>query len=115
MADTSEPGVTLEQELAHAVARLDELVTHFENHPHPEVRDRALALLQCVDTIHRAGLVRVAGEIEDLGPVRDRLLADPAVRLLLELYDLASPEETPAGNVGFVPLSAVRMLTGPRR
>ena len=108
------PDGDLESELADAVARLDDLVTRFEAHPHPDVRDGVAALLQAVDTIHRIGLTRLAGELEGLGPVRERLLADPALRLLLELYELAPPEETSAGGVGFVPLSALRIATRAR-
>ena len=104
----------LEPTLAEQVERLDRLVQAFEEHPHPTTREQAVELLQAVDAVHRAGLTRLARGLDELGAVGQRVLADPAVRLLLELYDLLPPEESSTMNIGFVPLSAVRINTGAR-
>lgn len=95
--------------LEMAVAQLDEMVESFEHDPEPTVRERAMTLLQAVDAVHRPGIERLAALLEAAGPtVRARALADPAVRLLLELYELLPAE--PAPSPGFVPLSEVRIM-----
>jgi hypothetical protein len=95
--------------LGEALARLDQLVESFETDPDLAVQGRALELLQCVDAVHRPGLTRLAAYLSDpSGEGRERLLADPAVRLLLELYDVLPSEASPR-NVGFVPLAEVRL------
>jgi hypothetical protein len=94
--------------LGYAVEQLDEMVESFENDPEPTVRERAITLLQAVDAVHRPGLARLAAYVDAFGPgLRERALADPAVRLLFELYDLLPPE--PAPPPGFVPLSEIRI------
>ena len=91
-----------------AVQRLDEMVESFEQDPEPTVRERAITLLQAVDAVHRPGLARLAAYLDAAGPgLRERVLADPAIRLLFELYDLL-PAETPPPP-GFVPLSEIRV------
>lgn len=111
-SDTSLPG-----DLAAAVDRLGELLDWVERHPHPEVRERAMELLQTVDHVHRAGLTRLVASLEQAGDsARDGALADPAVRLLLELYDLLPPDvrPVPPSAAGFVPLTSVRVIRSPR-
>jgi hypothetical protein len=91
-----------------AIQQLDELVESFEQDPEPTVRERAITLLQAVDAVHRPGLTLLAAYLDAAGPgLRDRALADPAVRLLFELYELLPTE--PAPPPGFVPLSEVRV------
>ena len=91
-----------------AVERLDEMVDSFEQDPEPTVRERAITLLQAVDAVHRPGLVRLAACLDAAGPgLRERALADPAIRLLFELYELLPAESAPLQ--GFVPLSEVRV------
>lgn len=91
-----------------AVEQLDEMVAAFESDPDPTVRERAITLLQAVDAVHRPGLARLAAYLDAAGPgLRERALADPAVRLLFELYELLPAE--PALPPGFVPLSEIRV------
>jgi hypothetical protein len=95
--------------LEMAVGQLDEMVESFEQDPEPTVRERAMTLLQAVDAVHRPGIERLAAYLEAAGPtLRGRALADPAVRLLFELYELLPAE--PAPPPGFVPLSEVRIM-----
>src|SRR4051794_27702270 len=55
-------GEALPPEVEAAVARLDELVQQFEAYPEFKVQSSVFELLQCVDTIHRAGMQRL-GEL----------------------------------------------------
>jgi nitrite reductase/ring-hydroxylating ferredoxin subunit/Fe-S cluster biogenesis protein NfuA len=81
-ADDGLPG-----EVASAVNRLDDLVKRFEAHPDPAVQERVFELLQCIDTMHRAGLRRLNQLLKTAGLQR-RAVEDPEVRLLFDLYDL---------------------------
>jgi hypothetical protein len=97
------------ESLDDVLARLDALVEAFENHPDPDVRERAIELLQAVDTVHRAGLKRLATSLDGLEPAtRRRVLADRAVRVLLELYDLL-PADAPS-EPAFVPLGELKIV-----
>ncbi|MBA2449623.1 MAG: hypothetical protein H0V51_16505 [Chloroflexi bacterium] len=101
--------------LDETLARLDELVESFETDPDPIVQGRALELLQCVDAVHRVGLTRLASYLDELGgTARERAVADPAIRVLLELYDLL-PSEGPSRHVGFVPLGEVKLVAARQR
>jgi nitrite reductase/ring-hydroxylating ferredoxin subunit len=110
--DGSQP---LEPALEGALGQLDALVESFENDPDPTVQERGLALLQAVDAVHRSGLGRLASYLERLdGEVRRRALSDPAVRVLLELYDLLPPQPPPL-TAGFVPLKEMTLKLAPER
>jgi nitrite reductase/ring-hydroxylating ferredoxin subunit len=77
----------LPTEVAAAVVRLDELVKRFEEHPDPAVQERVFEILQCIDTMHRAGL-RSLNELLKTAGLQRRAVDDPEVRLLFDLYDL---------------------------
>lgn len=79
-----------------AAARLDELVQAFEAQPPSEQRDRVFELLAAADAMHRAAIGRLVDRLRAAGPpgLLERLTADPLVRNLLELYDMA-PAEVP--------------------
>jgi len=77
----------LPPEVTDAVARLDQLVKRFEEHPEPAVKDLVFELLSCVDTIHRVGLRRL-NELLKVAGLQQRATDDPEVRLLFDLYDL---------------------------
>jgi nitrite reductase/ring-hydroxylating ferredoxin subunit len=101
--------------LAKALERLDTLVRSYEAEPDPAIRERAFALLQSVDAVHRAGLRRLAALLDEAGgALQEQALGDPAVRLLLEMYDLL-PTEAPGRSVGFVALEDVEVIPAPRR
>lgn len=74
-------------ELAPWLHRLDELVRELEQYPEPEVGERVIELLQCVDIVHRSGLRRVAEMLRPAG-LLEQALEQPEVRLLFALYDL---------------------------
>ena len=77
----------LPADVAAAAQRLDELVKRFEAHPDPAVQERVFELLQCVDTMHRAGL-RSLNELLKTAGLQRRAVDDPEIRLLFDLYDL---------------------------
>lgn len=79
-----------------AAARLDELVQRFEAQPPSAQRDLVFELLAATDAMHRAALGRLVDRLRAAGPpgLLERLSADPLVRNLLELYDMA-PAELP--------------------
>ncbi len=90
--------------------QLDDLVTIFEHHPDPTTQEQVAALLSGLDLLHREGLGRLVGALRDAGAdaLLDQATADPIVKTLLGLYDLADldiPEEaSPAQSGAFVPV-----------
>lgn len=98
----------LEPAVAAALERVEELVDAFESDPDEGIQEMATELLQSIDTIHRTGLTRL---VELLGGVDERLrarvLAEPNVRLLFELYDLL-----PDPAAGFVSLDEIGVVEG---
>lgn len=101
-----EPRDELDPDLMAALDRLNALIDSFEQDPDPSVQERALELLGSVDTIHRTCVTRLAAYLDELGgPFRKRLLADPLIRMLFELYDLV-PGESP----GFIPLDEIEIV-----
>lgn len=91
--------ISSEHDVARLVSRLDSLVQTFEAWPDPEVRARVFELLQGIDALHRAGLLRL---VDSLPPsLRDvlvqRATADPVVRMLLGMYDIVPLEREETG------------------
>src|SRR5688572_4566590 len=87
LPDVSEPPV--EETLADIALRLDNLVQSFEQHPSEEVRQKALEMLSLVDALHREGMNRIAELLWTGSPaVLEKALHDPAINILLQLYDL---------------------------
>ncbi len=82
--DAGRPYEELQAAVAGALERVDEL-------PEGPAHEAVFALLDAVDALHREGLGRLLQALDGLGVpgLAARLLADPAVRSLLELYDLA--------------------------
>lgn len=75
--------------LEQALAEIDELVQGFESAPDPVLRDQALRLLQLIDLLHRVSIGRLVLRFQRAEPQAFReALRDPAVRLLVELYEL---------------------------
>lgn len=108
-------------EVESALNRLNSLIEKFEQHPDLAVQARVTELLQCVDTIHRAGLRQLAQRLQSLG-IEQQTFEAPEVRLLFYLYDLAEGGEFerehlspgsaasprgPSPKVSFVPLSSL--------
>ncbi len=91
-ASTATDGRRLtEAEFAAMGRRLAELVEEFEELPLPRVRQKVFELLQTVDALHREGLARLIESLSEHSrdAQLEQALADPIVRTLLMLYDLA--------------------------
>src|SRR5918912_2381786 len=83
------------EQFAQTLQRLDGLVQEFENLPFPEVREKALEMLQAIDAIHREGLGRLLAYIHQQGQIDLVLRAahDPIINTLLQLYDFLPQDE----------------------
>lgn len=68
----------------------ERLIAALEAHPDAAVRRQLDALLQAIDAVHRAGLGHLVDAIRAMAgdAFVNRLVADPAIRLLLMSYDL---------------------------
>lgn len=85
-----------EDNLPQIALRLDSLVQGFEQHPNEEVRQRALEMLALVDALHRDGIYHLVEILWTGSPtVLAKALEDPAINVLLQLYDLAPGEPDP--------------------
>src|SRR5262245_52711225 len=94
-----------EDEFRAAALDLDALVREFEALPLPGLREKIFALLAAVDTVHRAGLVRLADFLHERGHgvLLDEAVNDPLIGGLLALYDLAPAPVAPvapASDIG---------------
>ncbi len=71
---------------------VDRAIARLEAHPDPEVRSELHTLLQGIDAVHRTGLSRLMSAIHGMAgdAFVNRLLGDPAIRLLLMSYDLVA-------------------------
>jgi nitrite reductase/ring-hydroxylating ferredoxin subunit/Fe-S cluster biogenesis protein NfuA len=67
-------------------------ITALESHPDADVRDTAGRLLAGIDAVHRAGLTHLVHAIQSMAgdAFLNRLVADPAIRLLLMSYNLVA-------------------------
>lgn len=72
------------------LADVESAIGELQGHPDAAVRDAVARLLQGVDAVHRAGLTHLVHAIHGLtgDTLINRLIADPAIRMLLMSYDL---------------------------
>lgn len=84
-----------EDELQAAADLTDQLIQEFEEHPDEEVREKVFQLLNAVDRLHRPGLRGLMQLLEskNLWGIIETARTDPAIRTLLELYDLMPQTE----------------------
>jgi nitrite reductase/ring-hydroxylating ferredoxin subunit len=72
------------------LADVDRAMSQLQAHPDTGVREAVNTLLEGIDAVHRAGLTHLVSAL--LGMAGDtlinRLIADPAIRMLLMSYDL---------------------------
>lgn len=89
MSEENPGGVTSSTDL---LLEVDELIAELQNSHGPTVAARVTRLLQNIDTVHRAGLTHLIHAIRGMAgdAFVNKLIADPAVRILLMSYDLVS-------------------------
>lgn len=73
-------------QVAEALARLDDLVRMFEQHPDAAVQEAVLEMLRAVDAIHRPALEHLRGFLATRNMLDDAV-TDPHAALLFDLYD----------------------------
>lgn len=68
----------------------DRLIRALTTHPDPAVREQVTTLLQAIDAVHRTGLHHLVGAIQAMAgeSFLNRLVADPAVRVLFMSYEI---------------------------
>jgi nitrite reductase/ring-hydroxylating ferredoxin subunit len=90
-ADRAGGQETLEADAAWS--RLADLIEALETEPDATIRKQAEELLQAVDGVHRAALLRLTGLLTH-HDLLDHAIADPVIGMLFELYDLAPADAT---------------------
>jgi nitrite reductase/ring-hydroxylating ferredoxin subunit len=79
---------------------VDRMLATFESHPDATVKADVFSLLDGIDTIHREALTRLVRLFKE--GVLEKVITDPAIRTLMELYDLL-PKSDEKGCGGDVP------------
>ena len=105
MTDQSPTDQVPDDSLGQIAQRLDSLIQTFEQHPIVQVRDEAMEMLALIDALHREGLRHLVQAFQahsaeqpqesptcSINRHSTQLLEDPAVYMLLMLYDLLPPE-----------------------
>ncbi len=90
------------------------LVQEMDHLPAGDIRDRVFELLDSVDAIHREALHRLVRLFKE--GVLEKVISDPAIHTLMELYDLLPPEAEVQGSGGHkastfptIPIKPVRV------
>ena len=78
------------------LAYVDGLVEEAESFADPEVKEKVFELLQGIDAIHREALTRLVRLFKK--GVLEQVVTDPAIRTLMELYDLM-PQKPGCGEI----------------
>lgn len=70
--------------------QVDRAINVLQAHPDPEVRAEVDTLLKGIDAVHRTGLERLIAAVHGMAgdAFLNRLIGDPAIRLLLMSYNL---------------------------
>lgn len=72
------------------LAEVDRAMSELQSHPDAAVRQAVATMLEGIDAVHRAGLTHLVQALHGLSgdTLINRLIADPAIRMLLMSYDL---------------------------
>jgi len=100
------------EEWENLLGQVDGLVQEMDDLPYPNVKEKVFTLLAGIDTIHRESLGRLVRLFKD--GVLEKVVTDPTIHTLMELYDLLPPEAEPAeGKKVDEQLAKIRFTTGP--
>jgi 3-phenylpropionate/trans-cinnamate dioxygenase ferredoxin subunit len=77
-------------EARDVLADVGRAMSELQAHPDPAVRDAVNTMLEGIDAVHRAGLTHMVNALHGMSgdTLINRLIADPAIRMLLMSYDL---------------------------
>jgi nitrite reductase/ring-hydroxylating ferredoxin subunit len=105
-------GFMSNDEWEELLQHVNALVSEMEGLRSAEVRERVFELLRGIDTIHREALRRLVRLFKE--GVLEKVVTDPAIHTLMELYDLlppdgeASPADAPRrSGLGAIPIKVV--------
>ena len=85
---------------------LNERVEQMEAMPDGETRKQVFALLNSIDAVHREALHRLVRLFKE--GVLDKVVSDPAIHTLMELYDLLPESALPAPAKPAFPIIPIR-------
>lgn len=85
-------GFMTNEEWDELLAHANGLILELEKIPFPEVKDKIFELLAGIDAIHREGLRRLVRLFKE--GVLEKVVTDPAIHTLMELYDLLPPVDS---------------------
>lgn len=88
-------GFMTNEEWQELLSHVNGLIQEMERLPFPEAKERVFELLAGVDAIHREALRRLVRLFKE--GVLEKVVSDPAIHTLMELYDLLPPHQ-PAGD-----------------
>lgn len=76
------------------LVEIERLIDRLQHAHGPNVAAESTRLLEAVDAVHRAGLTHLMAVIRSMGgdAFVNRLIADPAIRILLMSYDLVAAD-----------------------
>ena len=83
-------GFMTNEEWDALLAHVNGLIQEMENLPFPEVKRNVFQLLEGIDAIHREALSRLVRLFKE--GVLEKVVSDPVIHTLMELYDLLPPE-----------------------
>jgi hydrogenase maturation protease len=106
-------GLRTNEEWDALLERVDALIAGAERIADPATRQLVQDLLQGIDSLHREALTRLVRLFKD--GVLEKVVTDPPIRTLLELYDLAPPSggAVPDFITGYPPPSFARHRAAP--
>lgn len=88
----SEPEPSADDSSRDLLLEVEQLIAKLQDSHGPRVSEQVTRLLQDIDAIHRAGLTHLMQAIRGMGgdAFVNKLVADPAIRMLLMSYDLVA-------------------------
>ena len=86
-------GFMTNAEWTELLGQADAHLLQMEELPYPNVKEQVFALLGTIDTIHREALRRLVRLFKE--GVLEKVVTDPAIHTLMELYDLLPADAKP--------------------
>lgn len=87
-------GFMANEEWDELLVHVNGLIATLERIPFPDVKEKIFELLAGIDTIHREALRRLVRLFKE--GVLEKVVTDPAIHTLMELYDLLPPADSSA-------------------